>query len=121
MEIVSLEHAALNVSDLEASKKFYGVGLGLKEVPRPDFDFAGAWYALGESQQLHLIEEKSLVPTSNRRNHHFALRVRDIEAVEAQLKANGIKIAMGPHVRPDLVAQIFVSDPDGYIIELSNT
>lgn len=121
MEILSLEHVAVNVSDLEASIKFYRDGLGLKEMDRPDFDFNGAWFELGGSQQLHLIEQADLAFVSNRINHHFALQVNDINGVKATLEHNSVKIAMGPTKRPDGVTQIFVTDPDGYVIEFSNT
>lgn len=46
---------SLTVTDLARAKRFYGDVLGLAELQRPDFDFAGAWYALGD-RQLHLIE-----------------------------------------------------------------
>lgn len=121
MEVTLLEHVAVNVSNLNASKRFYGEELGLKELPRPQFDFDGAWYALSPTQQLHLIEDAKLVPSSNRQNHHFAFQVKDMEQVKSELQTNGVKIAMGPVTRPDGVTQIFVADPDGYIIELSNT
>lgn len=121
VEILSLEHTALNVSDLAVSKRFYGEGLGLKEIFRPAFSFAGAWYAIGKNQQLHLIEDAALVQPSNRENHHFALQVRNIDEVKSELEEKGVKIAMGPVARPDGVMQIFVIDPDGYVIELSNT
>lgn len=120
MEILSLDHAAVNVSNLEASRRFYEDGLGLKVVSRPDFDFPGVWYSLGGTQQLHLIEEADLAKPSNRQNHHFALQVADIKAAQKQLEGRGVKIVLGPNPRPDGVTQIFVADPDGYIIEISN-
>ena len=120
MEILSLEHAAVNVSNLERSKRFYGEGLGLKEIARPDFDFHGAWYGIGENQQLHLLEEKDLVRLDHRQNHHFALQVKDIDATKKALEDRGVRIVMGPMERPDGVTQIFIMDPDGYLIELSN-
>lgn len=120
MEILALDHAALNVSNLEISKKFYSDGLGLKEIPRPNFDFEGIWYGLGKDQQLHLIVQKDLPKAERRLNHHFALRVADVAATQKNLEARGIKIALGPNPRPDGVVQIFVIDPDGYVIELSN-
>jgi len=120
MKIKSLEHAAINVKDLEASRKFYSEGLGLKEIDRPNFDFKGIWYGIGEHQQLHLLEEPGLAPSKNRQNHHFALQVADITEAEKELKSRDVKIVMGPMDRPDGVTQIFVVDPDGYVIEISN-
>lgn len=120
MDYLALDHAALNVSNLEASRKFYSDGLGLKEIARPNFDFDGIWYGLGKDQQLHLIVQEDLPRAERRLNHHFALRVTDVAATQKELETRGIKIALGPNPRPDGVVQIFVIDPDGYVIELSN-
>ena len=56
MEILDLNHVALGVSDVPRSIRFYEEIVGLKQKPRPDFDFEGAWFALGETRELHLIE-----------------------------------------------------------------
>jgi len=53
---------------------------------------------------------------SHRRGTHFALGVASIAAVEAQLAEQGIPYE-GKFVRPDGASQIFISDPDGYVIE----
>ena len=56
LKIHEPDHFALYVRDLEASVHFYGGVLGLPPLPRPDFPFLGAWFALG-TQQLHLITD----------------------------------------------------------------
>ena len=43
MKTQDLNHIALHVEDLEASMEFYGEKLGFEPIPRPDFDFPGAW------------------------------------------------------------------------------
>ena len=53
------------VRDLEASVRFYEQVLELPRVPRPAFDFPGAWFALG-NQELHLIADPDLSPASRR-------------------------------------------------------
>jgi len=50
----ALHHVALSVTDMDRAAWFYGTVLGLQEIPRPPFDFGGAWYQLGD-RQLHLI------------------------------------------------------------------
>lgn len=67
------------------------------------------------------ISDAKLATTPIRQNHHFALQVADISAAKAALERKGVKIVMGPVERPDGVTQIFLADPDGYIVELSNT
>ena len=42
------------LSTVPSVQVFYGTVLGLRELPRPAFDFEGTWYALSD-RQLHLI------------------------------------------------------------------
>jgi len=115
MRIFSLDHVALVVSDLGASCRFYGDQLGLSLITRPAFDFAGAWFALGPAQALHLIMGEPVVCSRS----HFALQVASIEEVEEFLRLRGVSYRP-PRLRPDGAWQIFVYDPDGYRIELTD-
>src|SRR5918995_1074881 len=88
--IASLHHVAVVVTDLAAARGFYGGVLGLRELPRPAFDFAGAWYALGD-RQLHLIVHppaRALRGTTmiDGRDGHFAVRVGDFDATLSALQ-----------------------------------
>lgn len=116
MEIEELNHVAIYVKDLEASNHFYHTVLELKSIPRPAFDFPGAWFRLGRHQELHLIGErrKELI---FHRQHHFALRVKSIKEAEEFLRRKEVKF-LGPKPRPDGAMQIFLQDPDGYHLEL---
>ena len=116
INVHELNHVALHVRDLEVSVKFYGEVLGLRQIPRPGFNFPGAWFALG-SQELHLIADSDLEPLA-RRHHHFALLVDDAYAAKAELAAKGVVGLEGPSPRPDGPLQLFFHDPDGYRIEL---
>lgn len=120
--IEGLHHVAVPVTDLERAKRFYGEVLGLEEIQRPAFDFPGAWYALGEGQ-LHLIvhtSPRTLRGTTeiDSRDGHFAARVRDYDATLARLRAHGVPLkAKRVNVTP--WSQIYVTDPDGNVIELN--
>ena len=46
MKIRRLDHVAIHVKDVEASSKFYREVLRLEPLPRPMFDFPGAWFRL---------------------------------------------------------------------------
>lgn len=119
MNIMALDHTALNVSNVSASRKFYTEALGLTEIQRPDFEFGGVWYGMGGDQQLHLIEQKDLPAAQNRMNHHFAFRVDDVAKTRQELESKGVNVVL-QNSRPDGVSQIFVADPDGYVIEFSD-
>jgi len=116
IRIHELNHVAIHVKDLEASLRFYGEVLGLPQLPRPAFDFPGAWFAFG-SQELHLIADPDLIPAA-RPHHHFALLTDDTFAAKAELEQKGVTGFKGPAPRPDGAMQLFFEDPDGYRIEL---
>ncbi len=116
MKFTQLDHIALHVADVDASCKFYGEILQLESIPRPAFNFPGAWFRLGESQELHLIGERSAEVQSHSRGTHWALMVDDMDAWETHLQQLGIPYAPR-RTRPDKAYQIYVEDPDGYWIE----
>lgn len=124
--VKTLDHVTVVVKDLDRSRRFYVEALGMREVPRPPFSFAGSWFQAGTTQ-IHLILEFSgsgpagnLVPESQRssRTHHFAFEVDDATAVLARLRAMQVPILGGPKPRPDGYVQVFVTDPDGHVVEL---
>jgi catechol 2,3-dioxygenase-like lactoylglutathione lyase family enzyme len=105
-----LHHAALRVSDVERSKRFYESLLGLAAVERPDFGFPGAWYGLGEGQ-LHLIQSPKVSETIDPTDPHVAIEVEDFEATKQALRDQGIQFL-------DFATALWIHDPDGYTIEL---
>lgn len=129
MSIRSLNHAALLVSDVERSTEFYTRVLELEEVARPaTFAFPGAWLRKG-SVELHLIGEAEPGRTGQvhpgyRRDEyaggygsHLAFEVDDLDETMQYLRAQHVEIAGGPRDRGDGVQQLYICDPDGYMIE----
>ncbi|HIK25750.1 MAG: VOC family protein [Thermosynechococcus sp. Uc] len=110
-------HVAINVSDLERAAAFYEGLLGLTPVDRP-LKFPGRWYQIG-TVQIHLIQAEKVVPPHPDerwgRNPHFALGVSDLAVFEQRLTAAKIPLQRSASGR----AAIFVADPDGNLIELS--
>jgi lactoylglutathione lyase len=116
MKIHELNHVAIHVADVERSCAFYRGVLRLETMPRPAFDFPGAWFRLGLNQELHLIGRRGPVVSTDG-NNHFALRVDDIAAWEEHLQQAGAEFRPRKQ-RPDGAWQIFLRDPDGHFIEL---
>src|SRR5260370_3353541 len=56
LHVKSIDHVTLVVNDLERSRRFYVDVLGMREVPRPAFSFAGSSFQAGTTQ-IHLILE----------------------------------------------------------------
>jgi catechol 2,3-dioxygenase-like lactoylglutathione lyase family enzyme/uncharacterized protein YunC (DUF1805 family) len=126
LAVKSIDHVTLVVKDLERARKFYVDALGMREVPRPAFSFAGSWFQAGQTQ-IHLILEYSgsgpagnPLPEHQRssRTHHLAFAVEDAAAAVPLLKERGVPVVSGPKPRPDGYVQVFVTDPDGHVIEL---
>lgn len=122
MKISYMHHVSLAVNDVEEAKHFYGTLLGFPELKRPDFDFPGAWYEIGNSQ-LHLIENKQAETLRHEdkidsRDGHFAIRVDDYNKTVEFLQGKGIEIVQKPHSKSGF-AQIFCMDPSNNLIEFN--
>ena len=101
-----------------AARSFYGELLGLPELPKPPVMAArgGAWFALGERQELHVGIEAEFRPA---RRAHPALTLDSVAALEA------LAVALeqaGHEVRWDGdlpgAARFYVDDPFANRVEL---
>jgi lactoylglutathione lyase len=117
MKTLELNHVAIQITDVEQSCAFYQRVLQLSPLPRPAFDFPGAWFRLGANQELHLIGQRGEPAVSGSRGNHFALLVDDLVAWEQHLRNVGADFHPRKQ-RPDGAWQVFVRDPDGHFIEL---
>ena len=87
MKTTQLNHVALHVADVGKSSVFYGKFLKLEPIPRPAFKFPGAWFRLGEDQELHLIGDRQQpVVGAKSRGNHWALLVDSMDEWEAFLQ-----------------------------------
>lgn len=126
LKVKRIDHVTLVVKDVEASRNFYVGLLGMDEVDRPAFSFAGAWFQAGPTL-VHLIQEHDRsgpagypdeVLVKSSRNHHFAFEVADAAAAATWLKGQGIQLLDDAKRRPDGAIQVFLTDPDGHVVEL---
>lgn len=113
LQVTSIDHVSVLVTDLAQSRHFYRDILGLKEIAKPKtFDFKVLWFELG-NQQLHLL----LKPQPDTRSpRHFALRVADVRVAREHFHHHGIETTETtpiPHCD-----RFFVFDPNGNRIEI---
>ncbi|MEL7496652.1 MAG: VOC family protein [Planctomycetota bacterium] len=126
MGLIAFDHTTLIVDDVDASRQFYVKLLGMNEVARPDFDFAGAWFQLGQTM-IHVTEsgdKAGLAGWGDRkvksisRGHHIAYTTLNFDDAVSAIAHYGIPIGDGPKTRPDGARQVYIYDPDGHLIEI---
>src|SRR5205085_3652539 len=126
LRVKCIDHVTLVVRDLERARHFHVNVLGMREIRRPAFSFAGLWFQAGTTQ-IHLILEyegsgpaSNLLPAAQRtpRTQHLAFEVDDAAAAFAHLQAMDVPVIAPPKPRPDGYLQVFVADPDGHVVEL---
>ena len=114
--IRTIHHVALTVPTerIDEARRFYSDVLGLEEALRPEAELGrpGIWYRLGDTE-LHIQCRDGVAP--DRADHHPALVVDDVAALEAHLRANGVEVAEAPALLGR--ERFFCRDPFGNRIE----
>jgi predicted enzyme related to lactoylglutathione lyase len=112
-------HLHLNVRDLERSIRFYGEAFGLSITFRAGDNLVFmAPRASRHSLALHLVGQDQPVGMAGGFQHFgFKLNADDLDGVIKQVEnAGGALVTRGKHNGQFPFA--YVSDPDGYVIEL---
>lgn len=117
--LIRFSHVNVTVpSALEAAAKhFYGVVVGLPEIPKPvgTRQGMGAWYQLCE-MQLHLSVEEDV--QNELSDAHVCYQVSDSAAASREFRNAGVDIIPDP--RPVAgQSRFFVRDPGGNMIEVT--
>lgn len=120
-------HTCIRVMDLEKSLKFYTEALGLVETRRKDFpedEFTLVF--LSDESGNHEIEltynynpEKPYVIGDG--FSHMALGVEDLEGSQQKHKEMGYEVTELIGLPGEKPRYYFVTDPDGYDIEIIRT
>ncbi|HEX8663158.1 MAG TPA: VOC family protein [Beijerinckiaceae bacterium] len=114
ISVIRMDHVQVNVTDLDRARRFYGGVLELTEVPRPEsFDFAGAWYRIGDVD-LHLVVR----PPEPESDDHICLWVADVHGTAKALEAQGQTVSWQHRGKIRGVDRFFIRDPDGNRIEV---
>ncbi len=125
IKYASLNHIAIDVTDLNRSYQFYKNVIELDSIADPFHDKRHIWFKIGEHAQLHLIEVKDETSIHYKGTHN-CFTVVSIEEVTRKLDMlkihyeNWLGKSNEYTIRPDGVKQIYFQDPDGYWIEVNN-
>ena len=124
IQIDRLDHLVLTISDIEASCSFYAEALGMQVVifgeNRKALQFGQQKINL--HQFKHEFEPKAAYPTPGSADLCF-ITSTPLETVIQHLQSLDVAIIEGPVGRTGAVGQmdsIYLRDPDGNLIEVSN-
>ena len=144
MDIKRVDHYSIRTHDLEGSRRFYTEVIGLREGPRPPFDFPGYWLYSGEPPAdlqkgpanyglVHLMgwddkhpgsldayvgERKVSEDGGTGALDHVAFAATGHAAMLERCKQ--LKVKFHERDVPLLgLRQVFIQDPDGVTIELN--
>ena len=119
--ILELNHINIETADIDRSASFYTDVLGLVSGERPEFDRPGHWMYMDNTPIVHIIsplpDNKLLTGSKHAAISHFALRIKDFEAMREHL----INLSI-PYTEVGVPGsdrrQFFINDPDGVVVEL---
>lgn len=123
IKLARIDHINMQVRNVARSKNFYEslFGFALKESGSAQ---GKPWAILGVSDKAYLCLYES--DKAHRANegiliNHFGFHVKNFREIEASLKEKKIKINYGGVIQNGKSRSIYIEDPDGYEIELSET
>ena len=123
--ITTLAHVAIKAADLATTVTFYEAVLGLRQVPRPPFGFPGAWLGTDDGAALiHLYGGERArstdgdVAMGTGAIDHVSLWARGYAAQRERLVGFGLPFRES-RVPDSTLAQMFVFDPNGVLLELT--
>lgn len=115
--IQGMNHFTVIAQDLERTLAFYVGVLGLRQGPRPDLGFAGAWLYAGEHPVLHVYADRPLPPARAGVIDHMAFTAAGLREVKARMDAQGLQYQLRRQVGAG-TWQLFCHDPNGAKVEL---
>ncbi len=117
MAILGMNHFTVLSADLDRTLAFYCDLLGLRNGPRPPFDFPGAWLYSADTAVLHVIAGRALPAEAAGVIDHMAFTGQDLVSTVASLQQRGIRFDLRRLVG-DGTWQLFCHDPDGARVEI---
>jgi catechol 2,3-dioxygenase-like lactoylglutathione lyase family enzyme len=122
--ITGLAHVTLKTGDLVTTIAFYEQVIGLQQVEPPPFPFPGAWLGFRADALVHLIGGDRARTADGSIAHgsaaidHVSFWARGYTAQRARLEV--FELPFRESCPPDTtLAQIFVLDPNGVMLELT--
>jgi catechol-2,3-dioxygenase len=116
--VTGISELVLEVSDLEAARRFYRDELGFEETLYGEGAEGRYWYLVGETARLGLwTEQVGLAGGRGGAHVHFAFNLADekIDGLLERLGERGLEVEGPVQLGPGRA--IYVTDPDGNVVE----
>jgi catechol-2,3-dioxygenase len=116
--VTGLSELVLEVSDLEAARTFYRDLLGFEETLYGEGREGRYWYLIGDTARLGLwTPQVGLAGGRGGAHVHFAFGVTDaaLEELRERVVAAGVEVEGPIQLGPSRA--IYVTDPDGNVVE----
>jgi len=117
MPATAMNHFTILTDDVPRTVRFYRDLLGLREGPRPPFDFPGAWLYATDEPILHVIGGQSSDKLKAGVIDHMAFSAKDLSDTLARLTAHNIEHTCRKQPGSG-TWQVFFFDPNGARVEL---
>ena len=117
--------AALLVRSLEKTGRFYTEVLGFEPIYNGTHQDNIRWFGIGGLTSLH-VTEADFGRTHLEKQTHFAVSVEDFDGFVEKLRRLGVTFYDWPGnanavtARPDGCRQIYLRDPDDYLVEVND-
>ena len=112
----SIDHVNMTVKNLQESVEFYGKLFGFEvreDQPDQDSKIIG-----NDTIKLCLYEDPEMSPEGG--ISHFGFHVENFEEIVRVCKSLGVEVLYGGEVSWKSSLSVYIKDPNGYVIELSN-
>ncbi|SFL12553.1 lactoylglutathione lyase [Halogranum rubrum] len=114
---MGLLHAAIDVTDMDATTEFYGDVLGFEPVAELEAGgVTNVFYGHGDEMEIQFVpaDESDVDPSGL---NHLAVDVDDVDALVDELGED--RVERGPFAVDEFGLYVaFVTDPDGYVVEI---
>jgi catechol-2,3-dioxygenase len=116
--VTGISELVLEVSDLDAARRFYGEVLGFEETRYGEGRDDRLWYLIGDTARLGLwTPQVGLAGGRGGAHVHFAFQLarEELDPLLARLRSRGTDVE-GP-IQLGADRAIYVTDPDGNVVE----
>lgn len=116
--VTGISELVLEVSDLDAARRFYRDVLGFEETLYGEGAEGRYWYLVGETARLGLwTEQVGLAGGRGGAHVHYACKVADgeIDRLKQRIEEAGAAVEGPIQLGPGRA--IYVTDPDGNVVE----